>query len=86
MQPNLGMEESITETQGWKCYKSFLLSDCGNLNDPANGAVDTAGGTTYGETATYTCDMGYEIQGVATRLCEATGLWADTEPTCAIKG
>ena len=40
---------------------NFLLY--GVLNSPANGAVDTTAGTTYGKTATYTCNVGFNVQG-----------------------
>ena len=65
---------------------NFLLLDCGGLNSPANGAVDTTAGTTYGKTATYTCNVGFNVQGDATRLCGADGLWAGNAPICAIQG
>lgn len=43
-------------------------------------------GTTYGETAEYNCDAGYDINGFATRTCQADGTWSNNEPTCIIKG
>ena len=64
----------------------LITLDCGTLVNPANGAVDTASGTTYGETATYTCDMGYGIQGDSLRTCGVDGLWTGNNPTCVIGG
>ena len=38
-------------------------------------------GTTTGETATYTCNTGYQLLGAATVTCEASETWA-TRPIC----
>ena len=57
--------------------------DCGSLTDPANGQVDHTAGTTLGQTATYSCNTGYNLVGDSTRTCQATGEWSGSEPTCA---
>ena len=62
----------------------FLLStavDCGTLPDPVNGQVNTTG-TTLGQTATYSCNRGYNLVGDSTRTCQATGAWSGSAPTC----
>ena len=56
---------------------------CGALSAPANGAVSTPT-TTYGGSATYSCDSGYSLTGNATRTCDATGTWTGTAPTCGL--
>ena len=53
--------------------------DCGSLTDPANGQVDL---TSFGQTATYSCNTGYNLVGDSTRTCEATGNWSGSAPTC----
>ena len=63
----------------------FLLLtavDCGTLNNPANGQVSYTGRTTYRQTATYSCDLGYNLVGDSNRTCQATGVWSGSEPTC----
>ena len=63
----------------------FLISvvvDCGSLTAPANGQVDLTSGTTFGLNATYSCNTGYNLVGVSTRTCEATGVWPNSAPTC----
>ena len=63
---------------------AFLLStvvDCGALTAPANGQVSHPDGTTFGQTATYSCNTGYTLVGDSTRTCEATG-WSGDAPTC----
>ena len=56
--------------------------DCGNLSDPANGSVTHTAGTTLGQTATYSCNTGYNLVGDSTRTCQATGNWSGSAPTC----
>ena len=56
--------------------------DCGILTDPANGRVSHTAGTTYQQTATYSCDTGYNLVGDGTRICQAGGVWSGSEPNC----
>ena len=60
----------------------LTVVDCGALTDPANGQVSHTAGTTFGETATYSCDAGYSLVGSSTRMCQATGMWSGRAPTC----
>ena len=64
--------------------KSLLLAveDCGTLNAPANGQASHTAGTTFGQTATYSCDVGYNLVGDSNRTCQATGRWSGNTPTC----
>ena len=55
--------------------------DCGTLSNPLNGQVSHTAGTTFGETATYSCNTGYNLVGDNTRTCQATGEWSGSEPT-----
>ena len=56
--------------------------DCGSLTDPANGQVDLTSGTIFRQTATYSCNTGYNLVGDSTRTCQATGVWSGSAPTC----
>ena len=56
--------------------------DCGALPNPANGLVNNTNGTTFGQTATYSCNTGYNLVGNSTRMCQATGVWSGSAPTC----
>ncbi len=38
--------------------------------------------TTFGSTATYTCNTGYMLTGDTTRTCGAGGQWSSSAPTC----
>lgn len=55
---------------------------CGNLTDPANGEVNTPGGTAFGNEAVYQCDLGYVLNGPSSRLCKTNGSWTGSEPVC----
>ena len=54
--------------------------DCGTLTNPANSQVSYTGRTTFGQTATYSCNAGYNLVGNSTRTCD--GVWSGSEPTC----
>ena len=59
--------------------------DCPSLTAPTNGDVSYTT-TTYQSVATYTCNLGYTLNGDATQNCGADGTWSGSEPTCQIIG
>ncbi|XP_053397800.1 neurogenic locus notch homolog protein 1-like isoform X1 [Mercenaria mercenaria] len=78
-------ERYCTNTGVWdNSSPTCIIKDCGTLTDPANGQVLTVFGTTYGQTAEYSCNSGYQVNGVSTRTCQADGTWSATDPTCVI--
>ena len=56
--------------------------DCGNLTHPANGQVIHTAGTTFGQTATYSCNTGYNLVGDSIHTCQAGGSWSGSASTC----
>ena len=62
------------------------ISDCGALASPADGSVITPTGTEFGDIATYSCNMGYNLNGVETVTCQADATWTQTPPICDIVG
>lgn len=54
--------------------------DCSALQNPPNGHVQVVG-----RSATYSCNPGYGLRGLAARQCLPTGAWAGVDPQC-IKG
>ena len=54
---------------------------CPDLENPANGAV-TVNGMNPGDTATYTCISGYELEGADTLTCGSDGMWSPEPPVC----
>ena len=60
---------------------SSLAKDCGYLPRPLNGSV-IGSKTTYPHELQFKCDVGFVIQGSATRKCEADGQWSGEEVKC----
>ena len=63
----------------------MTVINCGFLNDPDNGQVDTSSGTTFASTATYTCDTGYTLFGSESCTCGTDGNWTFQSPSCHSK-
>ena len=60
----------------------LTVVDCGNLTDPVNGSVTLTAGTTFRQTAIYSCNTDYNLVGNSSRTCQATGEWSGSAPTC----
>lgn len=58
--------------------------DCGQLDSPVNGRVLFVS-TIFRATAIYSCTAGFELVGVAQRVCTADGVWSGVEPVCQRK-
>ena len=54
---------------------------CPPLEDPDNGRV-TVTGFGIGDEASYTCDQGYQLDGVSSLTCSSDGQWSSQPPTC----
>ena len=66
----------------YKFILILIVVDCGNLTDSANGSVSQNSGTTFGQTATYSCNTGYNLVGNSTCTCQDAGNWSGSTPTC----
>ncbi len=62
---------------------------CPDLSDPANGQIvyddDTQAPFMVNTTATYSCAVGFTLQGFDKRTCVGSsrnGMWSGTEPSC----
>ncbi|XP_035774232.1 sushi, von Willebrand factor type A, EGF and pentraxin domain-containing protein 1-like [Anopheles albimanus] len=64
---------------GMSCIKPDR--ECPDLPQPSLGTV-TLSGKHFGSRATYTCPHGYHVVGLQSRLCQADGSWAGSEPVC----
>ena len=51
------------------------------LDHPKNGFVSSSS-TVDGGTATYSCKLGFVLEGEDTHTCTSAGNWSGTEPTC----
>ena len=60
----------------------LTVVNCGILANPANGKVSHTAGTTFGQTANYSCNTGYNLVGDSNHTCQATGEWSGSAPIC----
>ena len=60
---------------------SFLAVDCGDPGTPTNGQHNLSS-MTYNSVVTYTCDVGYTLQGSNSRTCQLSGQWNGSVPQC----
>ncbi|CAI8033447.1 CUB and sushi domain-containing protein 1, partial [Geodia barretti] len=65
----------------WSPEEPKCLAMCPTPTDPANGMV-VAEGNCEGDTATYTCNEGYKLDGVETTTCGPDGQWSSDRPVC----
>ena len=56
---------------------------CSDLADPAGGNVELSGNKP-GDTASYTCNRGYDLVGKNTRTCQVNGKWSGEAPRCRL--
>ena len=57
---------------------------CGDPGTPTNGQRELLG-QSFGTQVTYTCDVGYELEGNGQRTCQARGQWSGQLPECTRK-
>ncbi|XP_064386933.1 E-selectin-like isoform X2 [Halichondria panicea] len=57
--------------------------DCGVLEAPANGHVNTSQGTHFMDTVVYSCATGYNLTGCPSAVCQSNGTWSCDPPFCA---
>ena len=55
--------------------------DCEDPGFAINGER-TLSSTTYNSVVTYTCHVGYTLQGTNTRTCQSNGQWSGSVPQC----
>ncbi|KAH3829240.1 hypothetical protein DPMN_131234 [Dreissena polymorpha] len=65
---------------------SCKILDCGNVPTVQFGTLSYSPNTEYGSSVIYSCDSasGYGLDGVTSRVCEATGKWSATQPSCKL--
>ena len=68
----------------YRSLASFSTALCPDLSDPTNGTV-TVMGTSVGDTASYTCNYGFELIGSMSVTCTSDGTWSDQPPMCRRK-
>ena len=66
---------------GIMCYVRHTDIDCGDPGTPTNGQRSLSS-TIYNSVVTYTCDVGYTLQGSNSRTCQVDGQWSGSVPQC----
>ena len=61
-----------------------LVVTCPSLYAPENGQV-SFGNSTYLSVRTFSCNVGYNINGPVNTTCQANGSWSTTAPSCTSK-
>lgn len=51
---------------------------------PFNGTVNSTAGTFLADVAIYYCDTGFDLVGNTTSICQASGMWSSSPPSCDI--
>ncbi|KAJ8038248.1 Sushi, von Willebrand factor type A, EGF and pentraxin domain-containing protein 1 [Holothuria leucospilota] len=65
------------------CGLSCLRKRCPPLFTPENGnMVINPNDRTIGAVVTYSCNYGYVISGLTSRMCQRNQIWSGTEPIC----
>ena len=62
------------------------LVECPPLTNPINGmmtcSLKDVGTPSYGDTCSFTCKIGHELNGTSTRTCQSNGSWSGSEAIC----
>ena len=60
---------------------AYSAVDCGDPGTLTNGQRSLSN-TTYNSVVTYTCDVGYTLQGPNSRTCQSSGQWNGSVSQC----
>ncbi|XP_053408488.1 sushi, von Willebrand factor type A, EGF and pentraxin domain-containing protein 1-like [Mercenaria mercenaria] len=79
---------SITTCESDKTWSGPLptcdIKNCHTPSAPINGKVNTTNGTIYQSVATFSCDIGYTLNGGNSTVCESSGNWSEHNLKCVI--
>ncbi|KAI8478628.1 CUB and sushi domain-containing protein 3 [Branchiostoma belcheri] len=75
-------DQSVTGPGFQFSYISITTGQCNDPGVPDNGNRDNDSNFGVGQTVTYSCSAGYQLQGTATITCQSNGMWSDAIPTC----
>ena len=68
--------------------KSVVIVSCSSLNNPNNGMINCSlgddGMSSYDDTCSFTCNIGYELTGSTERTCQSDGSWSGSPVSCII--
>jgi hypothetical protein len=69
-------------TWGGDALNQCTRNMCPTLNAPMNGSVTSGGAGSFGDSVTFSCGSGYNINGSGSLMCQANGMWNGSAPTC----
>lgn len=58
---------------------------CPDLSPPPNGSLIMSGNT-QGNTTSFSCNPGFQLDGLRVVVCQANGLWSGNVPICQETG
>lgn len=62
----------------------LFFTGCPDPLPPVHGYVNVSEGRTVGDKVTYSCNTGYRLVGVDSRVCRADTTWSSNDPECLI--
>ncbi|XP_060604256.1 CUB and sushi domain-containing protein 3-like, partial [Ruditapes philippinarum] len=68
----------------WTSNPECKIKDCKSPPDLENGNVSTTNGTTYESVSTFTCDLGFTLEGDDSTKCTENGTWTIYNTSCII--
>ncbi len=63
------------------CHVVYVAVTCPDLKNPSNGIVDYSSNV-YQSEARYHCNLGYSLIGESSRICQSSGQWTTSQPSC----
>ena len=64
-----------------RLYREFVAVHCDELIIPLNGSVSSRE-TVFGTRVNFTCDIGFQLNGLRELTCFPNGSWSGDEPLC----
>ena len=80
-----GARENFCGSDGeWSVSEApnCIIGECSPLDPPVFGDISCSKDNKVGSECTFTCNVGYELLGDGTRLCEDSHLWSGVMPRC----
>ena len=62
----------------------FPAQTCPSLDAPEHGSL-IGSNFTFKQSASFTCEEGYFVNGSTSRTCQGDGIWSGTQPVCQSK-
>ena len=63
-----------------------FLQACPALSSPSDGYVYQFASPVFEDVISYSCDLGYALEGTNSRSCLSTGAWSGDDPSCVFAG